>query len=79
MALSDKILLFGEHWRNELRRSNFWDEELQVTGRIILDAFRNLELKKPNHTCQIVFTSQGLETEKLILMEIGRASCRERV
>jgi hypothetical protein len=68
MALSDKILLFGEHWRNELRRSNFWDEELQVTGRIILDAFRNLELKKPNHTCQIVFTSQGLETEKLILM-----------
>jgi hypothetical protein len=68
MALSDKILLFGEHWKKELLRSNFWDDELKVTGRIILDSFRNSGLRKPHDTCRIVFTSQGLEPEKLITM-----------
>lgn len=68
MALSDKILLFGDHWKNELLRSGFWDDELKVTGRIILDSFRNPDLKKPHDICRIVFTSQGLEPEKLIAM-----------
>ncbi len=68
MSLSDKILLFGEHWKKELLRSNFWDDELKVTGRIILDSFRNPKKRTPHDTCRIVFTSQGLEPEELIAM-----------
>jgi hypothetical protein len=68
MPISDVICLFGDHWKNDLLQTGFWDAELRSTGRILLDSFRSKKPEADKQTCNILLTSQGLEREKLIAL-----------
>lgn len=61
MPISDRLLLYGEHWRRELDRCGFWGESLRVVGSPRVDRYRKQPSRRPDDVCAIVFTTQGLD------------------
>jgi hypothetical protein len=69
MPLPNQIFLFGHYWREQLE-GGFWGEELITVGSMRMDRYRELKNKKlsgrTNRACNIVLTTQGIDTPKLI-------------
>jgi hypothetical protein len=61
MPISDRLLLWGEHWRRELDRNGFWGDSLRVVGSPRLDRYRQQAVSRSHDRCTIVFTTQGLD------------------
>lgn len=66
MPVPDRILLYGAHWQQELSVSGFWTEELCPVGNLKVDRYRKIRTAKDEDVCDIVLTTQGIDTERLI-------------
>lgn len=66
MAVPDRLLLYGEHWRRELDAGGFWGDALRVVGSPRLDRYRAIPPSRPGDACAILFTTQGLEVPAVI-------------
>jgi hypothetical protein len=66
MPIPDRVLLFGEYWRQELDRTGFWGDALRVVGSPRLDRYRQRHADRANDRCTIVFTTQGLDVSAVI-------------
>ena len=64
MPVPDRIFVYGEHWREQLRRRGFWKEEPRVVGSLRIDHHRSLASEHAEG-CTLVITTQGLEQERL--------------
>ncbi len=67
----NKILLFGEYWKQQLLLNNYYQEELVVVGSPRIDRYRKMRkviLNANSHGREIaiLLTSQGLDLERLI-------------
>lgn len=62
LPVPERLLLFGDHWKEELQTNGFWGAELRVVGNAHLDAFR--QRRAPESFGLI--TSQGLATHDLV-------------
>ena len=66
MPLPDKLLLYGEYWKQELNTNGFWGNTLQVTGNPYLDKYRHEHKPEQDKICKIVLTTQRIDIEPLI-------------
>ena len=68
MPVADCLLLYGEHWRQELAQNGFWGERLEVAGSLRMDAYRLRRRSHRQHRSgkQVLVTTQGIETERVM-------------
>ncbi|MBC8335229.1 MAG: hypothetical protein H8E29_08195, partial [Anaerolineales bacterium] len=71
LIIPDKILLYGKYWKTELEKNQFYTEQLVVVGSSQIDKYRKkrlayLEQRNDEASCTILFTSQGIDRERLI-------------
>jgi hypothetical protein len=66
MTVPDYFLLYGEHWRRELCRGGFWEEELRVVGSPRIDNFRREVEGVGEGRLKVVVTTQGLDVPRLV-------------
>lgn len=67
----NKILLFGEYWKQQLLLNHYYQEELVAVGSPRIDRYRKIRkeiLNANNHGREtiILLTSQGLDLERLV-------------
>jgi hypothetical protein len=67
MPVPDRIFLYGEYSKKELEHSGFWGDSLRVVGSIRMDQYRERRAEWKEDICTLVFTSQGLEQQKVIM------------
>ena len=62
LLVPDKVLLFGDYWREELAANGFYDDELLPVGSVRMDAYRRQRtaIRTTDGPLQVVFTTQGL-------------------
>jgi hypothetical protein len=60
MPLPDRLLLYGEHWRQELDQG-FWDNDARPVGNPRVDRWRRAGINRDDDVCTILFTTQGLD------------------
>ena len=65
MPIPDRLLLYGEHWKHELDGSGFWGDDLRVVGSPRLDRYRREVQTRDQRRCQMVFTTQGLDIDRV--------------
>jgi hypothetical protein len=65
MPIPDRIFLYGERWKQELKTSEFWNEELRVVGSVRMDQYRKMSKEKEG-IYTILLTTQYTDTERLI-------------
>jgi hypothetical protein len=65
MPIPDKVLLYGDYWKQELEANGFWGQELRTVGSLQIDEFRHHK-PEADHSCIIVVTTQGLDTQRLV-------------
>jgi hypothetical protein len=66
MPIPDRLLLYGQYWKNELATTGFWGDDLRVVGSPRLDRCRDQNNRRDDPRCTIVFTTQGLEPVRVI-------------
>jgi hypothetical protein len=68
MPLPDTLLLFGDHWKQELLRGGFWDpEQLVVTGSPRLEDYRSRHAaERDRNLLHLVVTTQNFATPGLV-------------
>jgi hypothetical protein len=66
MPLPQRVLLYGEYWREEYAALGFWDEELRVVGSTRIDRYRAEKTVRDKNICTMVVTTQGTDTDRLI-------------
>ncbi|MDT4969353.1 MAG: hypothetical protein QOJ64_4090 [Acidobacteriota bacterium] len=70
MPIPDRLLLYGDYWKEQLEREGFWGTSLHAVGSLRMDQYRRPGLAKGSRheraACRIVLTTQGVDTEKLI-------------
>jgi UDP-N-acetylglucosamine 2-epimerase len=69
MPLPNRILLYGEHWKNELDTDGFWSGCIDVVGSIRIDRYRLKRLKKNlggSSRRVILWTTDGIAVEESI-------------
>lgn len=67
MPIPDRLLLYGEYWRQELAANHFWGEALRVVGSLRMDHYRHRRAATSrSDVCSIVLTTQGIDVPKLI-------------
>jgi len=67
MPIPDRLLLYGEHWKNELEGSGFWQDALRVVGSLRVDQYRRFAARAvAGEGIRLVFTTQGVEVERTI-------------
>jgi hypothetical protein len=66
----DRIFLYGEYFRQELKANGFWDEELCPVGNLKMEKYRTLKLKSQitanDPRINILVTTQGLDIERIV-------------
>lgn len=84
MPIPDRLFLYGKYWQQELEINGFWQKELYSTGSLRMEKYRQFKATiQPTDPYNIVLTTQGLDTEKLItfiadflrLADIGSSFC----
>ncbi len=61
LLVPDKVLLFGEYWREELAANGFYEDELLPVGSLRMEKYRRQRgVKRTDGPIQVVFTTQGL-------------------
>lgn len=65
MPVPHRLLLYGEHWRRELDSDSFWGESLRVVGNPRIDRYRNVPGIRSKNECTALFTTQGLDVERV--------------
>ncbi len=70
MIVPRRILIYGDYWLNELKRSPFYTDELVVVGSPLIDTYRKKRAefvqKNGNTFVTILVTTQGIDRERLI-------------
>lgn len=70
LPIANQILLYGDYWKHELDKSGFYEDELVPVGNIRIDRYRDMRVKyqkkRRDHSCRILLTTQGLDTERLV-------------
>jgi hypothetical protein len=71
LIIPDKIFLFGEYWRHELKKTGFYGQELIPVGSPQIDHYRQIRIewqrqKAGDRRCVILLTTQGLSRDSLI-------------
>ena len=71
MIVPQKILLYGEYWKADLEKNQFYLQELVPVGNPHIDRYRKIRAgylagRKPDCPCLILLTTQGLDRERLI-------------
>ena len=70
LLIPDRMLLFGEHWRQELAAGGFYDRELLPVGSVRMDHYRWQRAASPldggERPLQVVLTTQGLAVAEMI-------------
>jgi hypothetical protein len=69
LPLPEKIMLYGDFFKDELKHTNFWiDEQLYTIGKKTLQKYRESHLikKSNNKNKRILITTQGFDTKNLI-------------
>ena len=70
LLVPDRILLYGQYWKQELEANGFYDQELRSVGSVRVDSYRKRRVvhksSKQDDVCTLVLTTQGLDTERLI-------------
>lgn len=66
MPVPDKLFLFGESFKNDLASNGFWGNKLRVVGSARIDSYRRHKTKNSSGYFAIVFTSQGIDIDKVI-------------
>lgn len=65
LAVPDRLLVHGEHWRDELAVHAFWGDGLRVVGNPRVDLYRRARSgRRPGGNRTLVFTSQGIAVEE---------------
>jgi hypothetical protein len=60
MPLPDRLLLYGEHWQQELDQG-FWNNDARPVGSPRIDRWRRAEITRSDDVCTVLFTTQGLD------------------
>jgi hypothetical protein len=66
MPIPDAIFLYGNYFKEELTTLDFWEESLKVVGSLGMDSVREKAIKDKTEKVMILFTSQGIDQEKII-------------
>lgn len=71
LIVPDKIFMFGEYWRDELKKTRFYDRELVPVGSPQIDHYRQVRIEQRKHKlhneqCAMLLTTQGLSQDSLI-------------
>ena len=67
LPIPERLLLYGEHWRQELAAMGFWDEELAVVGSSRVDRYRRRDASaRAGGPLSIVLTTQGVDVDRLV-------------
>ena len=71
LIVPDKIFLFGEYWRDELKKNRFYDRELVPVGSSQIDHYRQFRFEQQKHRspegqCMLLLTTQGFSRDSLI-------------
>jgi hypothetical protein len=71
LIVPDRILLYGQYWKDELDRNQVYSGELIVVGRHQIDKYRKkrrilLQNRIKAPLCRILLTTQGIDRKNLI-------------
>jgi hypothetical protein len=70
LPLPDWIFLYGEYFRQELKKYDFWDVELFPVGSIRMEQYRKIQVNSKSTAgrkrCDILVTTQGVDTQRLV-------------
>ena len=67
MPVPDRLLLFGEYWKEELSAS-FWGKSLEVVGSARCDRYREIPRTSGTGRYRILVTADGIESIETIRM-----------
>ena len=64
-----RLLVYGTHWKEALQKAGFYDQEIIVTGSVLVDSYRNRaarRLRESGPGRVVVLTTQGVDREPLM-------------
>ena len=82
LPVPDRLLLYGEHWRQELGQAAIWNGALRVVGSTRHDRHRAARRNQPGEgPARILVTSQGIEPQRMVefVRELARSDERIHV
>jgi hypothetical protein len=68
MPVPDRLLLFGEYWKEELSSTGFWLRSLEVVGSARCDRYREIPRTSGTGRYRILVTADGIESKETIRM-----------
>ena len=79
MPIPDRLLLYGEYWKQELAVNGFWEDSLAAVGSLRMDHYRKARsVSNCSETCTIVLTTQGIDVENVIAFISGFLALADR-
>jgi hypothetical protein len=66
MPIADRMLLFGEFWKQELSHSDFWSGCLDVVGSSRCDRYRAIPRTSGTGPYRVLVTADGVESTETI-------------
>jgi hypothetical protein len=66
MPIADRMLLYGEFWKQELSRSDFWNDSLDVVGSSRCDRYRTIPRTSGSDRYRVLVTADGVESTETI-------------
>jgi len=64
IPVANKLLLFGDHWCDELESCHFWDDRTTAVGSLPMERAR-ARLVGTSRRAEVVFTSQGVAPDAM--------------
>ena len=61
LPIADRILVFGDYWKNELSQTAFWNAAIDVVGSTRLDRYRAVTRTSGKGTFRLLVTVDGIE------------------
>jgi hypothetical protein len=68
MPVPDRLLLFGEYWKEELSSGGFWGKSLEVVGSARCDRYREIPRTSGAGRYRLLVTADGIESRETIRM-----------
>ena len=65
MPIADRLLVYGEFWKEEMETGGYWNGYLDVTGSPRIDRWRARKLSWSERRRAIVLTTQGIHSRAL--------------
>jgi hypothetical protein len=66
MPIAEKLLVFGDYWKQELSLNEFWGDELIVSGSLRVEKWRQQQLKKYDITTLVLTTQDEIDANLYI-------------